>query len=310
MALSIITPHYNDFGGLVKIYHCLTKQTLDEWEWIIVDDCSTGKIRLEVRIWLKEINDSRIRFFENNLKTNASVCRNKGIEVSISNNLIFLDSDDYMSEDFVANRNIKFSEFAVYPNYHVVDNLGKFFKKHLKNKEKLLDKFLSAKFLWQTSCVLWDKEFLIQIGKFDSNLERLQDVELCVRALSLGQNYSVVDNKVDFFYFTKQINTKTDIVEKSCRSVNYVILKWHAQFVNDPTKHSLITAYYFACVKNLHRCKNRKDVTYLYDSLKLFYLNNYIRLHKYILGYILLFSFKYHLISDSLFINVNRYLFK
>lgn len=310
MGLSIITPHYNDLDGLKKIFISLQEQTNRDWEWIIVDDFSDKAVLSRIENWKEYIDDHRIRFIENTNKSNASVCRNKGIEIALFDNLIFLDSDDYIANDFVANRQIIFKEFAVFPNYHVVDDKGQFIKRQLENKQDLLNRFLAAQFLWQTSCILWDKRFLTQIGKFDPNLQRLQDVELCIRALFVGETYLIVDNRVDFYYYAKPISSKTDIVKKSCASVNYLITKLPNNYTLDSYKHSLIKAYYYLCVKGLHRCKNSKDVVYVKKSLNLFYKKNYINVFQYVVGFALLILYQYHMISDSLFIRTNRYFFK
>lgn len=310
MSLSVITPHYNDFDGLKRILTCLQEQTYKDWEWVIVDDCSDKSVLINIEEWKSNINDNRIRFIKNTSKSNASVCRNKGIELAKFENLVFLDSDDYIAEDFVSNRQIAFNEFAIFPNFHVVDNTSHFIKKELKNKEDLLNKFLAAQFLWQTSCILWKKNYLTQIGEFDPNLERLQDVELCLRALFDSENYKIIDNKVDFFYYAKPISLKPEIVRKSCESVNYLISKLNTNYSLDSYRKSLIKRYYFACVKGLHRCKNRTNTIYVKESLKLFSKLKYINLFEYIVGYILLKLYQYHLISDSLFIRINRYIFK
>ena len=137
MGLSIITPHYNDIDGLKRIYSCLMAQTNMNWEWLIVDDLSDKDVLSKIENWKKGIEDDKIRFIENTYKSNASVCRNKGIEVALFDNLIFLDADDYIANNFVANRHIVFKEFAVFPNYHVVDGKGKFVERRLKNKQDL-----------------------------------------------------------------------------------------------------------------------------------------------------------------------------
>ena len=310
MGLSIITPHYNDLDGLKRIYSCLMGQTNMNWEWIIVDDFSDKGVLPKIRNWKKGLDDNRIRFIENVFKTNASVCRNKGIDIALFDNLIFLDSDDCIANDFVANRHVKFKEFAIFPNYHVVDGKGEFVERRLKNKQDFLNRFLAAQFLWQTSCILWDKEFLIKIGEFDPNLQRLQDVELSIRALIFGKTYRIIDNTIDFFYNPKPISSKKDIVKKSCASVNYLISKLRTNYNLEAYSRSLTKAYYYACVKGLQRCKNREDVVHVMESLKLFYKEKYINAFQYFVGFSLLILYQFHMISDSLFIRTNRYFFK
>ena len=52
-------------------------------------------------------------FIKNEEKTNASVCRNIGVDNSKYDNVIFLDADDSIGNNFVLNREIQFKDFAI-----------------------------------------------------------------------------------------------------------------------------------------------------------------------------------------------------
>ncbi len=307
--ISIITPHFNDLEGLKRIYACLQQQSSDSWEWLVIDDLLDVTTRNMVRDFFTDITDNQVQLIFNTTKTNASVCRNIGIDRASHETLVFLDSDDRISDAFVANRQIELEEFVVFRNYNIVNEKGESFSSSSYTSDPL-DSFLNANFIWQTTCVLWKKAFLKQIGKFDPNLERLQDVELSIRALFEGKNYKIIDNKSDFFYHTKPIRLKTDIVSKSCASVNYLILKIDTHFILDTHRKSLIKAYYFACARCLPRTKNGKDVVYVKESLKLFHKKKYVSRFDYFVGMTLLILYKYHMISDILFLKINRYIFK
>lgn len=309
MSLSIITPHYNDLDGLKRIYTCLREQTSPDWEWLIVDDASESIVLNALKKWLLINEDSKILFIESERKTNASVCRNKGVENAKFENLVFLDADDVISQDFVLNRTIEYTEFAVFKNMAVVDRNGTH-EMRPDIKGNYLDCFLNANFVWQTTAILWKKAFFMKIGQFDPSLERLQDVELSIRALLVGKNYKVIDNEVDFYYHAKPIRLKTDIVRKSCESVDYLILKLDKTHELDAQQRSLLKSYYFACVRNLHRSSMRTELVHIKESLKLFNKKKLITTFQYFVGSSLLFLYKYRLISDSLFIRINRYFFK
>lgn len=307
--ISIITPHFNDFEGLERIYGCLKEQSSNSWEWLVVDDMSDESVRNSVEDFFQSISDHRVQLILNSSKTNASLCRNIGIDHATHEHLVFLDSDDFIANDFVANRLIPVDEFVVFRNYNIVDEKNEVFSKGSEISNPI-DCFLSANFVWQTTCILWNKAFLTQIGSFDPNLKRLQDVELSIRALIVGKNYKFLDNKIDFFYCTKPIRTKPHIVSESCASVNYLISKIRTNYAFDAIRHSMLKSYYYALVKSLHRSKNRNDVIFVQESLKLFWKKKYLNTLNFIIGKILLVLYKYHLITDSLFLKVNRYFFK
>jgi len=94
MNISIVTPHYNDVQGLQSIYKCLKEQTVDNWEWIIVDDLSDSKIRKQIQDWHPSIKDEKVKLIIQSSKTNASICRNIGVDAALYNHIIFLDADD------------------------------------------------------------------------------------------------------------------------------------------------------------------------------------------------------------------------
>ena len=310
MGLSIITPHFNDFLGLRQVQKCLSFQSDKNWEWIIVDDFSDKIILNTIDKWINDCENDKIRFIKNEEKTNASVCRNIGVDNSKYDNVIFLDADDSIGNNFVLNREIQFKDFAIFPNYNVVSKKESITKKLTKSRPQLLDCYLSAQFLWQTTCVLWSKEFLINIGKFDVNLQRLQDVELFIRALHISNNYSIIDNKVDFFYNAKPIKLKQDIVEKSCDSVEYLILKLKNHYSLDNSKYRLVKSYYFACAKGLYKTEKLEDFSYIKRTLNQFYKSNYINIFEFYIGYFSLLIFKNRLISKDLFLKLNRFIFK
>ncbi len=96
--ISIIVPVYNVEKYLNRCIDSVLAQTFTDFELILVDDGSTdasGKICDEY-----SSKDSRIRVIH---KQNGGLsdARNVGIEASIGDYLMFVDSDDWVAEDYV-----------------------------------------------------------------------------------------------------------------------------------------------------------------------------------------------------------------
>ena len=307
--ISIITPHYNDFEGLKQTYECLKSQNSNQWEWIIIDDYSDFEVKKALQDFIDQNDQKNIKLLFNKSKTNASVCRNKGIDNASHSKLIFLDSDDIISEDFVANRLIIIDDFVVFRNTNVLNEKGENIPAS-NITAKYLDHFLRANFVWPITAILWNKSFLISIGKFNTELQRLQDVELSIRALFLGKKYSIIDNKVDFFYNVVPIRTRKNFVKKVSSSVNYLVNEIHTNYKLNSKQQQLIKGYYYLCVKYLHRFKSREDIKYVRNNLKLFYTKKYITFINYNIGLLLLKSYSFRLISDDFFLKLNRYFYK
>lgn len=309
MSISIVTPHFNDPNGLQSIYTCLQNQTAANWEWVVVDDLSDSKIRIQIREWFGSLQDTRMQLICNSTKTNASICRNLGADAAQYNRLVFLDSDDTISIDFVANRLIQFKDFAVFQNYAIIDKHGDIeIKKPVEGG--YLNCFLQAKFIWQTSCILWDRSFFNSIGQFHSQLPRLQDVELVIRALQKSKDYLFLDNPVDFYYNVIPIRERRNFLKPVCEAVYLFISELLNTSSLSKEQISLLSGYYYLCVKYLERSGSLENVGLVQRNLMLFYKKGYIGLLNCIFGLTVLKLFVWNMLSPSLFLRINRRIFK
>lgn len=121
--VSIIMPSYNTAPYISRSIQSVINQTYNNWELIIVDDCSTDNTE-DV---LSEIKDERIRFFKNEKNSGAAVSRNKALREAKGQWVAFLDSDDLWMPDklekqihFMMDNGYSFS----YTNYKEIDTDG------------------------------------------------------------------------------------------------------------------------------------------------------------------------------------------
>jgi glycosyltransferase involved in cell wall biosynthesis len=308
--LGIVTPHYNNLEGVKKIYNSLLNQTSQSWEWVIVDDFSGKLLQDELNEYFKDCLN--VFVVNNNFKSNASKCRNIGVDSIKTNNIVFLDSDDLITEDFIKNRLIKVKDFTVYLNCIIISTLTGKQQPFSIIKNDFLDNFLKAKFAWQTSCVLWNKSFLISIGKFNEELKILQDVELSIRSLYLSNDYTVfTENKVDFFYLVEPINTKKRTIKKVSEAVEKLTTSIYSDYILEDYKIRYLSNYYYLLVK--YFCKssyNNKDLFFLKKTLKTIRSNKIINYKKFYIGQLLLVFFSLKIINSSFLLKANRKIFK
>ena len=307
--LSIITPHYNCFEGLKAVYDCLNKQTSSLWEWIIVDDYSDDDLKKKLSDWVETLNDERLTLIKNIEKTNASKCRNIGATKARSNQLVFLDSDDFVSNDFVENRLIPVKDFVIYLNTGIIDKHGNIEK--VKNVTgNYIDYFLQAQFIWPITAILWDKKFFFSIGGFNSELQRLQDVEMSIKALQQSNDYLVLENEVDFYYQVKPIRERKNYLKPISQSVYFLISELLDYTKLTERQLNYLTGYYYMNVKYLERFESFEHINLVKENLKLFYFKGSIGLLKYFSGKILLKLYANKVINGTYFLRINRYLFK
>lgn len=89
--VSIIMPSYNTAKYIAETVQSVLAQTYQDWELIIVDDCSTDDTDEVIKPFLC---DSRIRYFKNEKNSGAAVSRNRALREAKGKWIAFLDSDD------------------------------------------------------------------------------------------------------------------------------------------------------------------------------------------------------------------------
>lgn len=96
--LSVIIPVYNTGNSLGKCLDSVLSSSYNDFEVILVNDGSTDQSLKICEAYSQK--DSRIRLLSQE-NQGVSAARNHGIAVSRGEWLVFVDSDDYISEDFL-----------------------------------------------------------------------------------------------------------------------------------------------------------------------------------------------------------------
>jgi glycosyltransferase involved in cell wall biosynthesis len=90
--VSIVTPLYNCSDYLEQTIQSILYQTYQNWEMIMVDDCSKDN---SIEIAQKYVaQDNRIKLIKLEQNSGAAVARNIAIEESKGRYIAFLDADD------------------------------------------------------------------------------------------------------------------------------------------------------------------------------------------------------------------------
>lgn len=106
--VSIITPCHNSDSVIAQTIKSVFTQTYQNWELLIVDDCSTDNSAKIIKEYAEK--DSRIRYFRTDKPSGSpSHPRNIGIENAKGKYIAFLDSDDVWLPDKLE-KQIKFIE--------------------------------------------------------------------------------------------------------------------------------------------------------------------------------------------------------
>ena len=89
--VSIIMPSWNTARFIAESIQCVIDQTYQNWELIIVDDCSTDNTDEVVTPFLSDI---RIKYLHNKHNSGAALTRNYAMREAQGEWIAFLDSDD------------------------------------------------------------------------------------------------------------------------------------------------------------------------------------------------------------------------
>lgn len=90
--VSIIMPNYNCEKFIDETINSVLNQTYENWELLIVDDCSTDKSLEIIKSYCEK--DDRIKLFVNEENMGAAASRNWALREASGKWIAFLDSDD------------------------------------------------------------------------------------------------------------------------------------------------------------------------------------------------------------------------
>ena len=116
--VSVIIPVYNVEKYLEECLNSVISQTLKDVEIICVDDCSTDNSCLILDKY-KDI-DSRIILIRHDINRGLGPARNSGLAIANGEYILYIDSDDYISNDYVETLYVTAKKY----NSDVVSNLN------------------------------------------------------------------------------------------------------------------------------------------------------------------------------------------
>jgi glycosyltransferase involved in cell wall biosynthesis len=161
MSVSIITPTFNSERFIAETIVSVQAQTYQDWEMIIVDDCSTDRTAEIVASFQEK--DSRIKYLYNSTNKGSAFSRNIAIHKAKGKWIAFLDSDDLWHPEklekqieFMTRNDIHFS----YTNYCEIDESSKEIGVLISGPEVITNKLMRA-YCWPGCLtVMYDAEFL------------------------------------------------------------------------------------------------------------------------------------------------------
>jgi glycosyltransferase involved in cell wall biosynthesis len=97
--ITVFTAAYNYGQYLNRVYNSLRSQEYKDFEWLIVDDCSTDDTKEIVEAWLKEDNLFPIRYYRQPENKGKMAAMNKGVQEASYELFVSIDADDELKPD-------------------------------------------------------------------------------------------------------------------------------------------------------------------------------------------------------------------
>ena len=266
---SVVIPLYNKEAYVLKTLNSVLNQTYQNFEVIIVNDCSTDN-SLNV---VQKIDDSRLRIIKHNKNKGLSASRNTGIKAATHPYIAFLDSDDQWDTIFLETIGNLIKEF---PNEHVFathyrENFkGKFFipksnlPKSSKGKMLLVRDFFKinlGRLILTQSCIVVHKSIFEKVGYYDEDVTFAEDIDFYVRCFC---TYNLA-------YYNDVRHTKNAAIFGSIsNSASYkkIFPKFHKYLNYSDSLDKFINFYIYCIYRRLKNESARKEMRFYRKQIK------------------------------------------
>lgn len=193
---SIIIPTYNNEKKITRAIQSILDQTFTSWELLIVNDGSTDSTAQNIKPFLE---DKRIRYIAQE-NSGVSAARHTGVENSVGEFICFLDGDDAVVKNWLADFNdlkdvdtgyiscgFQLNEKKTYPKFNYEISEFKY--------SSLAGTFALRKTVYE------------EIGGYDQNLRESENYEMTARAVEYcyknGLKLVYIDNCNFIYHLSK-----------------------------------------------------------------------------------------------------------
>ncbi len=168
---SIVIATYNREKLIVRAIDSVLNQDSDNWELIVVDDCSTDDTKTLIKPFLV---DNRISYFKTDKNSGVAKARNVGIIKAKGKYITFLDSDDEFKTNHLSSRFEILKDESIDLLHGGVDIIG---------NSKVPDKNDISKLIDLTECIIGGTFFINclledSLKLFDENISYSEDSKM------------------------------------------------------------------------------------------------------------------------------------
>lgn len=238
MLVSVIIPNYNREELVLRAVKSVLRQSYNNIEVIVVDDCSTDSSVNR----LSTIKDRRVKVIQLSKNCGACVARNIGIKNAKGDYLAFLDSDDIWHADKLK-RQIKYLEinnFDVAASsyiYHASSGTKRIKPGYAIQENDIVSRIIEKNIV-TTGTILARRECFDNI-EFDILLPRYQDWDVAIQ-LSVNYKMGFLHEPTMDMYEQKKSITNSTSYKKKYAALIYIYSKYLELFKKNRVAESQI----------------------------------------------------------------------
>lgn len=187
--VSVITPSYNCKKYIVKTIESVQNQTYQNWEMIIVDDCSTDSTCTIIEDISRK--DPRVKLFRQEHNSGAGAARTRAMQTATGRFIAYLDADDIWLSNklerqvaFMLEHKCGFS----CTSYEVIDDDGNSLNKYVHMLSKVDYMGFLTNNLLQTVGIMVDTTIVDKSCLVMPNIRRRQDAATWLQVLKAGHD--------------------------------------------------------------------------------------------------------------------------
>lgn len=282
--ISVIIPMYNAENTIISLLEDLKIQNFKKVEYLIIDDGSTDHSQEKVKTFIQTTGDIRFKLFSQS-NQGVSIARNLGIKYATGRYIIFIDSDDRLSSNFLTEyfkliSNTK-ADIAVFPiNVSYIQNgiqKNRIINNYFLLKDECTAKDLATKIIeGYMGAYLYAYIFKRSLWKkvgFNKNVAYKEDFLALFNILKNNPNCKIATGDTAYYWYSENNGLTKSYSEKRINDGIYVeneILRINNDFIDYGT------IIYSCLVADLEAINYSIEA----NNRKLFnkYSNNYIDL--------------------------------
>ena len=234
---SLFTPSYNSYDKILRVYNSLQKQTLLDWEWVIIDD-SPDDLNFQF-LRTNFSHDARIRFYRRS-NNNGSIgnVKNETIGLCRGKYLVEMDHDDelmpYVLQEsadlFNTNPSIGFIYYdcaCVYENGtnqwygdFICKGYGGYYSQKYEDKWRLVYITPNINNITMSHLVccpnhprIWRRDLLLSMGSYCEYLPICDDYEILLRTV-VSTNIAKI-HKLGYIQYMNDSNNNFSLIRNS-----------------------------------------------------------------------------------------------